>query len=312
MMRKHRIRNTSLEVSALCLGTAGIGWADSPQSVDVLFNAFRDAGGNFLDTAHCYAAWRRGDDGASERAVADYFRRNGGREQFIVATKGGHPGFEDYRKVDLYLSPGRVSADIDDSLARLDCDRIDLYYLHRDDVRLMVAEIIDHLNEEIGRGRIAHIAASNWSIQRLEEAELYAASRGRAGFVMSQPRWSLAEVQGKDPKMVTIAPADVTWHRRTGLPVAAYSPNAGGYFATGGRRGKDYDSPANRARLERAVELAGRLGCTAGQVALAYLMNQGFPVIPILGTKDAEHLREEVGACEITLSAEQVRWLYAG
>ena len=137
-MKRHSIPNTDLEVSALCYGTAQWGHAVVGQHLDQLVNAFRDAGGNFIDTAHCYACWTRQGAGVSERAVADYLRRSGGREEIIVATKGGHPSWSGYRTVDRYMSAGRVEADIDDSLARLDRDHIDLYLLHRDDLRMQV------------------------------------------------------------------------------------------------------------------------------------------------------------------------------
>ena len=157
-MERVALAGTDLSVSRLCYGGAGFGTAVRGADLDALIDAFRDAGGNFFDTAHIYAYWAPGGDGASERALADYFRRRGGRAEAVIATKGGHPGRPGYRTVDGYLSRGRLQADIDDSLGRLDTDTIELYWLHRDDTRLEVAEILGTLNDEIKRGRIRHLA----------------------------------------------------------------------------------------------------------------------------------------------------------
>ncbi len=148
-------------------------------------------------TIHCYSFWGACNDGASERMLGDYIKRRGCRDEVVLATKGGHPGAGNYRKVEAYLSPGRVAADIDDSLARLKTDVIDLYWLHRDDTRVPVGEIVDMLHAEAQSGRIRAFGASNWTSRRLDEANRYAAARGISGFVASQPRWSLIDY----PKM---------------------------------------------------------------------------------------------------------------
>jgi len=310
-MRLLQIPNTELKVSALCLGTAQLG-LDMEDTVDALFNAFRDAGGNFLDTAHCYRFWADAS-GSSERAIAGYFRRNGGRDEMIVATKGGHTDAPGYRKVDGYMSPRRLAGDIDDSLGRLECDCIDLYWLHRDDVRVPVAEVIEYLNQEVRLGRIRWFGGSNWTVARLAEANAYAADHGLRGFVASQPEWSLGHC---DRPVNVLQPvfdeASRAWHARTGMPVMAYTPTARGYFATGGASGADYDNAISRGRLKRAQNLARRIGRTPNQVALAYLMNHPFPIIPILGTSSVDHLKDALGAADTELSADQVRWLRDG
>jgi len=312
-MKRIRLSNSDLEVSCLCMGSAHIGPKDMGEEIDQLFGAFRDAGGNFFDTAHCYSFWRDGQEGGSERAIGDYFRRNGGRDACVVATKGGHPGRANYRKVDWYMSPGRVAADIDESLARLDCDCLDLFYLHRDDPRMTVGEIIDYLNNEIARGRVRYLGASNWTADRLAAANAYATEHGLHGFVASQPEWSLA-VRSEPPgdALHFFSAADAAWHRKSKLPVIPYASAARGYFASGGVKHEPVHNDASGARLARAQQLAGELGCTPGQVALAWLMNHEFPVIPIMGTGNVEHLREGLAAESIKLTGEQVDWLAEG
>lgn len=317
-MERRALPGTDLRISPLCCGGGALGTALRGEDLDRFLGAFRDAGGNFFDTAHVYSFWMPGGDGASERALADYFRRHGGRDEVVIATKGGHSGRPHYRTVDFYLSPQRIAADLDDSLARLDCETIDLYWLHRDDTRLPAAEIVETLNAEIRRGRVRHVAASNWSHQRLEAANRYAAEHGLAGFVASQVEWSLAwrkpeqDTSGSGDVMLFLQDDGVAWHRRTGLPVMPYSPTGRGFFATGGRAGDAFDNPVSRGRLERARRLADDLGRSPTQVALAYLLHQPFPTFPILGTTKLDHLRDALAATEVRLTGEQVRWLRDG
>ncbi len=91
-----------------------------------------------------------------------------------------------------------------------------------------------------------------------------------------------------------------------------YSSTAQGFFATGGERGEAYRNPPSLARLERARSLAAELGATANQIALAWLRHQPFPLIPILGTANVEHLQDALGAIDIVLDPERVRWLRDG
>jgi aryl-alcohol dehydrogenase-like predicted oxidoreductase len=308
---------TELDVSAICYGGGGLGSGVTGDRVDELLNAYRDGGGNIVDSAHCYGFWSQYGEGASERAIADYIGRNG-RGDLIITTKGGHPGLPGYRKVDVWLSPHRIEADVDDSLGRLRVDTIDLYWLHRDDTRLEVATIIDTLNREVQRGRIRYLGASNWTVERIEEANAYAEEHGLRGFCASQVEWSLAHREPPEPAgphgnvTVFAGERETAFHERTGLPIFAYTSTASGYFAPGTRKRADFDNPTSRGRRKRAEELASELGVTANQVALAWLLNQPFPVVPITGTSNLEHLAEAVAAVEIELTPDQLSWLRDG
>ncbi len=318
-MNRTRLGGTDLVVSPLCYGAATFGADVRGAELDDRINQFRDAGGNFLDTAHCYAFWLPSGAGCSECALGDYMRRNG-KGDLVIGTKGGHTGAPGYRRTDHWLAPGRIEADIDDSLGRLGLDTIDLFWLHRDDTRLPPGEVVETLNREIRRGRIRHIGASNWRVERIAEANAYAAARGLRGFVASQAEWSLAwkNTRNPDPKaddahgaaMLFLEDDDAAWHRCSRLPMIPYTATAGGYFATGGRRAADrFDNPVSRERLARADVLARGLGVKPGQIALAWLLNQPFPVFPIVGSQNPGHLQECLGAAEVRLSAAQVAWL---
>jgi 1-deoxyxylulose-5-phosphate synthase len=315
-MKQHLIPNTTLHVSALCYGLGPFGSGVKGAAMERLFATFREAGGNFFDTAHCYAFWLPEGAGCSERALGECLRRFGGREEIVIGTKGGHPeAGPDYPRPDCYLAPELIASDIGDSLERLGVETIDLYYLHRDDPRIPAGELIESLNGEIERGRIRHLGASNWPVARIEEANAYAAAHGLQGFVASQPQWSLGEPNwqpGPEPTMRSVADEDRAWYASHSLAVIPYSSTSNGYFATGGERGRDYQNPRNEARLQRAQQLADELGCTPNQVALAYLMNQEFLVVPIIGTANQEHLEDALGAVQVEITPEQARWLREG
>lgn len=312
-MRNHRHRELErtdlggLSVSRLALGSGRFN-RDFP--VDEIVDAYRGLGGNFIDTAHCYSFWLESGAGASERSIADYFKRNGGRDGIIVATKGGHPSAPGYRTTRKHMSPERIRADIDDSLARLEFDHIDLYWLHRDDESVPVSEIVDFLNEEVDLGRISELGASNWSTPRIEAANQYASKTGKKGFVASQVELNLAfHPQESNGMRVLWRDRETAWHTRTQFPVVAYSSTAHGYFAGSGDR--RYESPATARRLEKAGVLAEKYSLTPHQIAVAFVASQPFPTVPIVGTGDVEHLREAAEAVGTVLDAKDLEWLTA-
>jgi aryl-alcohol dehydrogenase-like predicted oxidoreductase len=317
-MKYVHIPKTDLQLSALCYGLATFGSVVRGEKADRLYSLFREAGGNFFDTAHCYSFWLKNGLGASERALGECVRRHRDRRNIFIATKGGHPdGGSAYPRPDRYLAAEVLASDIEESLGRLRVDRIDLYYLHRDDPRVPVAEILGALNAEIGRGRIRYLGASNWSVRRMAEANAYAERHDLHGFVASQPQWSLAfpneKPPRKDPATRFLRDADMRWQASQGLPVIPYSPTACGYFATSGRSAKAaFDNPTSRERLKRVRSLARKLGCTPNQIALAYLLGQKFPVIPILGTTKVSHLKDALAAVDVELTPQQVAWLRKG
>jgi aryl-alcohol dehydrogenase-like predicted oxidoreductase len=295
--------------STFALGTIAWGTSLRGDDLDRLYDAFRAAGGNIFDSAHVYAFWVPDGLGASERALGEIVRRRRDRRNVILATKGGHPNIDKgYPRPDRYLAPEVIRRDIAESLERLGVDAIDLYFLHRDDPRVPAGEIIDLLNEHIDLGHLRAIGASNWTTARIAAANDYAAATGKRGFIASQVKFSLAAANpSTDPTVPNFAATEQSWHAATRLPVCAYSSTAQGFFATAGERGASaWSNPTTLARLRMAQQLARELDVTANQVALAYLLHQPFPVIPILGTTKLDHLTDALTASSIKLAAEQV------
>jgi aryl-alcohol dehydrogenase-like predicted oxidoreductase len=259
-------------------------------------------GGNAIDTARVYG------DGAAERDLGAWLAsRPDVRDDLVLISKGAHPDGARRR-----VTREDIEDDLHASLAALGRP-IDVYMLHRDDPSLPVGPIVECLNEHLRAGRVRALGASNWSCARIDEANAYAADHGLEGFCCSSPHLSLATQNEEhwDDTRSARDPTIFAWHERGGLPVFAWSAQSRGFFAGHESESVDrvYDSADNRERRRRAGELAARLGCTANQVALAWVLRQPFPVYAVIGARTVAQLRETVGALEIELSDDEARWL---
>jgi aryl-alcohol dehydrogenase-like predicted oxidoreductase len=273
-----------------------------------LLDAWVAVGGNMVDTAHVYSG------GDSERALGLWLRERGRREDLVILSKGAHHN-ADRRRV----TQEDITCDLRDSLARLHVETIDLYLLHRDDPEVPVGTIVEALNEHRRAGRIRAFGGSNWSTRRLAEANAYAAERGLEGFTASSPNLSLA-VQSEPVWADCLSASDPdsrAWYDQAQMPLFAWSSQAGGFF-TGLYSPENtenetivrvYYHPDNWERLRRAAELGKQRGFTANQVALAWVLHQPFPTYALIGPHSVEELHSSVAALELSLTAEEVRWL---
>jgi aryl-alcohol dehydrogenase-like predicted oxidoreductase len=311
---------TDLRVSNLCFGTADFGASiEENESFDLL-DQFFAAGGNFLDTAAIYADWTPAGKGSSEKLLGKWLKNRS--VEAIVATKGGHPEIASMGVS--RMTKEEVESDLDHSLKNLGTETIDLYYLHRDDPTVPVAAILSFLEGFVAAGKIRYYALSNWKLTRAQEALQTANSMGITGFVANQPLWSLAEpdLTGGDQTLAPLTAEFRQWHTQTGFPTIPYSSQAGGYFnkiAAGkeisGALGSMHDSeltrPINRGRSQRIEALAKETGYNITQLVLAYLLNQPFPVIPIIGCKNPGQLADSLSGADVKLTSEQVDALAA-
>jgi len=303
------IPRTDLNVSPISLGAGDLGTKVVGDDADRLLDAYIELGGNFLDTAHCYACWVPGGIGVSERALGDWMRRSGNRASVVVASKGGHPPMDIYPHAADFLSPEAILQDATESFERLGTSTIDLYYLHRDDGVTPVSEIIDALNSVEG---LRYLGASNWSIGRAAEANAYAQEAGKRGFVALQSQWSLAVPtwsMGADPTVRYVTELDAGWCAANAVAIHAYSSTANGYFELAPDKGP---FAANASRHGRVGQLAAERGMTPTQVALAWLLSQPGTVVPIIGTTKVDRVREAFGAVGHRFDAEALGWLLGG
>jgi 1-deoxyxylulose-5-phosphate synthase len=218
------------------------------------------------------------------------------------------------------VTPEDITCDMRDNLARLRTDHIDLYLLHRDDPNVPVGPIVECLEEHRRAGRIRAYGGSNWSPQRLAEANVYARHHGLQGFTASSPNLSLA-VQNEPIWDGCLSATDAetkAWYQQTQMPLFAWSSQARGFFtglfSPDNREDETivrvYYSDDNWERLRRAAELGKRKGgYSANQVALAWVLHQPFPVFPLIGPASVAELENSVAALEIELTPEEVAWL---
>ena len=252
-----QIEGLSKPVSRLMKGTDYF-FHNSYEKASANLDAFLAIGGNSLDTANIYCG------GQSEEVIGRYMQERGNRDQIVILTKGAH-----HDKKGPRANRAAIAADLKMSLERLQTDFIDLYGLHRDDPATPVDEIVEALNEHVAAGNVGAIGASNWTWQRIQEANDYAAANGLIGFSFSSPNLSLAKPN--EPFWTGCVSADeetCAWHERVQLPLLSWSSQARGFFTERftpeNRDNADivrvFYNDANWGRLERAKRLAADKG----------------------------------------------------
>ena len=284
--------------------------------LDLLDGCF-EAGVTTFDTGHNYGG------GRSERLLGEWMSTRGNREDIVILTKGAHHSSDRKR-----VTPFDIASDLHDSLARLQSDYIDLYLLHRDDPSVPVGPIVDTLNEHKEAGRIHVFGASNWTHERIEEANTYAAANNLSPFTVSSPNFTLAfESEPPWENCISISGdpgADArAWYATNEMPLFLWSSMAQGFFS--GRFNRDsfdayrdqipesclraYCHDENFERLSRVETLAAEKGLAVPQVALAFILNHPLDLYTIIGTLNRDECRSNVEALDIELTRTEMEWL---
>ena len=309
------IPNTDLSPSAICLGTGNIGSGLDRAASFHLLDLFVEHGGNFLDSAKVYADWLPGERSISEKTIGRWLCERGNRDQMVIATKGAHPELSSMHIP--RVSAQEIVSDLDASLKNLQTDRLDIYWLHRDDESRPVSEIMDTLISQAEAGKIRSFGCSNWRTPRIKEGQDYASRRGAVGFVGNQMMWSLATVDRSampDQTMVVMDAEMKRFHAETGLAAIPYSSQANGLFqkmekGAGGPASGMYAIEENKHRFDRLTQLKAQTGLSISELVLAYLLSQPFPTIPVIGARNCEQLLDTLKASDVRLTPEQVKYL---
>jgi aryl-alcohol dehydrogenase-like predicted oxidoreductase len=285
-----------------------------------LLDIFVELGGNFINTAKIYMdPMPEFEKSASEKTIGRWLKQRADRDSILVATKGAHPDLATMKIQ--RLSKAEITHDLEMSLQNLGVQRIALYYVHRDDPSRPVEEIIDTLHGLVKAGKIQYFACSNWRRTRIEAAQAYAKKRNITGFVANQMGFSLKATDASmlfDPNMVIMDDDLQAFHMETQLTAIPYGSQGGGYFQKMARRTKEErlsNPPTNEIdkinarRLCRLETLSAESGISINHLVLGYLLSQPFPVIPIIGCRTPEQLRESCGGADVRLRGEQVRFL---
>lgn len=300
-------------------GNGAISGDDEGAAIDCLDRAYAH-GFTMFDSAYAY--------GNAEVHLGKWLSLRGLRDQVVILDKGCNPGQKGSADV---MSDRLIRNQCEESLDRMQTDCTDYYVLHRDEESYPVGAVIEVLNALKEEGKLKRFGASNWSYQRICEANAYAKAHDLEGFSAVSPAYSLAVLHG-DPwgRSVGLSgeaqqPVREAWMAQQ-MPVFCYSSLARGFlsgkFRTDGDKPieaclwgptiVEYDTPENRMRLARAEKMAAEKGVTVSQIALAWLFAQPLCLYPIVSPSSDAHMQDNADACSVVLSREEADWLLNG
>lgn len=315
-MRYVQIPDVAQPVSQMILGGSSARFNSGSDVTDLIEGALA-CGINAVDTARVY--------GESENAIGRWLKAGDRRNKIVLISKGCHPSMAFHKRV----SANAAADDLKRSLEALNTDRIDIYLLHRDDESVPVGKIVDFLNRHHEEGRIGAFGGSNWTADRIAQANAYAAQHGLKGFTVSSPHYSLGR-QRHDPwgngcKTITGEKhaKEREYYSETQMPVLAWSSLCNGVFSgklTSREWGKlqkyfginskwAYGCRDNRERLSRCEKIAAEKGVTVAQIALAWMLSGPINAFPIISASSPARIKENAAAADIELSEQEYAWL---
>lgn len=292
------IKLCDMNLSQIVLGTEGFDERIDRKTSLELMELYVENGGNVIDTARMYCG------GKSEKLVGEFIKDK--RDKVYISTKCSHPlSFEDLTKS--RLSREDIFYDVELSLDTLNCDYIDILWLHRDDETKSVEGIIDTLNLLINQGKVRYIGASNWSFDRIEKANEYAKNTNQKGFFASQGLYNLATRSKLWDFKLSYIDEEKDLYDKSHFPVFAFSSQAKGFFekyAVNNLSAKAKDRYLNEKSVEtfkKIKERAEKENTTVSFMALKMLIEQSdFPVFPIIGPSKVEQLYNTLNIKSIT------------
>ena len=299
---------TGLRVSQVALGTGnfGTGWGHGadPDAAEAVFNAYAEAGGNFIDTADAYQF------GQAEELLGKLLQ--GRREDFVLATKFTNGAAPNANRLVTGKSRKAMVASVEASLKRLKTDRIDIYWAHRPDGVTPTEEIVRGFEDLARAGKILYAGLSNFAAWRLARAVTLAELSNALPIAAAQFEHSLVR---REPE-ADLFPAS----HALGLGIVTWSPLGGGMLTGKYRQGEKGRAeglggrvfqPENSAQrtqiLDTVLSIAGELGVSASQVAIAWAGTHG--AVPIIGPRSLQQLSDNLGALTVELSPEQLNRL---
>lgn len=309
-MEKIKIKNTDLLIAPVNFGGNVFGWTlDEKRSFDIL-DQFTAGGFNFIDTADTYSWWVNGKGGQSEEIIGKWMKERDNRNDVVLATKVG----SETKEHGFDISKKHILKSVDESLARLQTDHIDLYYTHFDDGKTPVEETLEAYDEIIKAGKVRYIAASNLSPERLKESFEVAEKNNLPKYVALQPHYNLLEREKFESQYADLV-------KEYDLSVFTYWSLAAG-FLTGKYRNEDDLKKSARGEgvrkyldekglnvLNALDEISARLETTQASVALAWLLANPLVTAPIVSATSESQLKTLFAAPELKLSSEDVELL---
>jgi aryl-alcohol dehydrogenase-like predicted oxidoreductase len=307
-MRYRFLGRSGLRVSELSLGTGnfGMGWghgADAPES-KAMYDTYREAGGNFVDTASNYQA------GDAEEYLSDIIASD--REDIVLSTKYAMGSTADSGLQLTGNSRKAMVQSLEQSLRRLRTDRVDVFWAHVADESTPIEEVLRAFDDLTSAGKILYAGLCNFPAWRVATGVTTARQQGWAPPVAVQFEYSLVE-RSADRELVPMAAA-------FGLGVLGFTPLGGGLLTGKYRRGGTgraqssisrflhrEDDPGKAKVLDAVESVAQDLGTTPERVAIKWSMWKG--VIPIIGPRNVAQLTSNLAAGELDIPARQLEWL---
>lgn len=304
------------KVSRIIFGTAMPPFMMGGNGNDLL-DAMYDLGVNTFDMARNYMA--------SELSVGKWLEEKNMREKVVLLSKCGHPSMFGRKRI----NEAEMRKDFRKSSGYLHTDYLDIYLLHRDDPEVDAGEIVEIFNAMHSEGKIGAFGGSNWTHERIEQANEYAYKHNLIPFTVSSPNFGLAD-QIDDPwggGCVTISgPSNERardWYRQNQMPVIAYSSLGRGMFSGKVKSSesekageildatavKGYVCPENFERLRRCEELAEIKGVSVPQIAMAWIFKQKLNTFAVVSTSNPKRMQENIKALEIELTEEETLYL---
>lgn len=287
-----------MKMSEIILGTDGYSQRIDKETAYALMDLYIEQGGNVFDTARLYCG------GGSEKLIGEYIREKNCRDKVYISTKCSHPPLGNMTQS--RLDKNDIEYDVNLSLEALGVEYIDLLWLHRDDESKDAGPIIEALNDLIKSGKIRHFGASNWTHDRITEANIYAEKNGLEGFCASQILYNMATCSTIwDNTLVVLQGEEKEKYNAKPFPVFAFCSQAKGFFekyASNSLSEKSAHRYLNDETVKTFHEIKKRsdeTGNTISHTALQMLIEQsGFDVLPIIGPSNTEQLKS-------TLNIEQ-------
>lgn len=295
--------HTDIISSQIALGTDSLGTYIDESDSKLILNEYTNLGGNLIDTASVYADWEKGEKSRSEKVIGRWMKEKNNRHNIIISTKGGH---HDLKTGHSRLSSEDITKDINASLENLKTDYIDFYFLHRDDKSIPVPEIADTLVSLVRSGKARYIGLSNWSTERLEEADKYCSEHGIA-IAASQIQFGLAcpNIGNIDPTLEIMKKNEFDYYSKKDISLFAFSAQSKGYFSKLYNKLPLSPKAEERYKNEKSEYVYNKLLCICNEynidmaqaVIAVLLANDEFCTIPIVGCKSTEQIASSLSGC---------------
>jgi aryl-alcohol dehydrogenase-like predicted oxidoreductase len=309
-VQKRKLGDSGLEIAPLVFGGNVFGWTVDERTSFSLLDAFAAAGFNCIDTADAYSNFVPGNKGGeSETIIGRWLRARGKREDVVLATKVGNPMGGDRKG----LSKGYIAQAVEDSLARLQTDYIDLYQAHRDDPNTPLEETLEAFDALIKSGKVRTIGASNYTGARLGEA-LRISARGLPRYRTLQPLYNLYDRFDYETDLEPVCTANA-------IGVIPYFALASG-FLTGKYRSKEDCTKSTRGSFVQSKldargikilaaldQVSAELQSTPTSVALAWLLARPSVTAPIASATSLSQLDELFASTRLVLGASAIERL---